>query len=183
MFGGPTHAVLLTLAYASHVPATSAVETFDGIAAARCGDVLLVLWKLPATLERFAWLEERLAELERAEPSFVLVQLISSSSSPPDAKLRARVRTVLRGLEGRMRHLVSVPLGDALWMSVVRVIMRGMTLVSGQGQRSSVASSAKEAFDVVAAVAQPATPSRNELEETLLAMCVALGATRRELGI
>jgi hypothetical protein len=159
------------------------VEHRDGIALVRTGDVLVAVWKLAATRERFDWLTEHLRTMADRWPSFVVLQLIMSSSSPPDAPLRARVRAVMRELDGRMRFLVSVPLGDALWMTIVRTIMRGLTVISGQTGRTSVASTVSQGLDHVAAVAREATPTRDELIDAILAVLAALDVERREIGV
>lgn len=158
-------------------------SAFDGLAAVQCGDVLIVLWKLPATSERFDWLEARLHEAARAHASFVVCQVILASSSPPNARLRARIREVMDGLRGKMRRVVSVALGDAVWMSVVRVVMRGLSILSGHGDASTIARTAREGLDHILAAAGPDTPDRDALEDALASAAAALGIDVADIGL
>jgi len=155
----------------------------DGLVIARSGDVVFAVWKLPATRERFELFERMLEATGREHASFVVCQLILASSAPPNAKLRAHMHAVMRAYEGRLRRVVSVPLGDALWIAVVRVVMRGMALFSGLSATSTTAGSAAEGLDQILAAASEATPPREVLVDAVRAACVALGVEANELGL
>jgi len=159
------------------------VAAFDGLAVACTGDVLFALWQKPATWARFDELEQQMEAMARDHETFIVCQLILSSSTPPNAALRARLRVVMRRFEGRMRYLISVPLGDAIWMGIVRVIMRGLAIISGHAATSSVSATAEEALERVAWAAGGRTPDREALVAAVLAACSELGVTRAEVGL
>jgi hypothetical protein len=151
------------------------VETFDGVAIAECGDVLLVVWKSDATLARYDWFEPRVFAMAERHESIAICQFILSSSRPPDAALRARLRATLVRLGPRMRRLVSVPIGDAIWLTLVRGIMRGMAILSGQSGAVFVAANVESALDRIAQVRTADTPSRDVLAGTAEESARALG--------
>ncbi len=159
------------------------VAAFDGLVVACAGDVLFALWQKPASAARLDWLEQRMEAMASDYDTFVVCQLILSSSTPPDAALRARVREAMRRFEGRMRYLISVPLGDAIWMGIVRVIMRGIAIISGHAATSSVAATAEEALERIAWAAGGRTPDRDALVAAVLAACSELGVARAEVGL
>jgi hypothetical protein len=159
------------------------VHACDGVATVGSGDVLFVLWKLAPTVERYDWFESRLDEFAAQQASFVICQLILPTSTPPNARIRARTRETLARLRPKLRRVVSVPLGDALWMSVVRVVMRGMAIVTGHAETSTIASTLHEGLDQVTAAASSNTPGRADFVVGLGKACAALGLERRAIGL
>jgi hypothetical protein len=143
----------------------------DGVGVAIAGDVLLVVWKGAANRERYDWFEACVWSMAEEHASFAICQFVMSSSRPPDARLRARTRETLVALGPRVRCVVSVPIGDVLWATVVRTIMRGVAILSGHSDTVIVAGSLNEALDRIRRVASAATPER-----------AALAAAARDLG-
>src|SRR6186713_1552697 len=80
----------------------------DGVASVTRGDVIVSLWVAPASAPR--WRSVVFAELsrlaERCPEGVVLVQVILSTSSPPDMKTRAAVQGDLRSLGPRLRGVI-----------------------------------------------------------------------------
>ncbi len=140
------------------------------------------MWKAPARIQRFRWLEPFVDSIGKDYDTFVICQVILSSSDPPDAETRAAARRKFQQLENAMRRLVSVPVGDALWMSVVRTIMRGVAIVSGQRKMQTFAADVSEGIDQILAAGSGHTPPRKELERAIFALCEALDVPRSELG-
>lgn len=151
------------------------VETFDGVALTECGDVLVVVWKSAATEGRYDWFEPRLFAMAQRHASMAILQIILSSSKPPNAALRARVRGSLVRLGPKLRCLVSVPVGDAIWATLVRGIMRGMAILAGQSEVLTVVASMDAAFERLTQDVGPETPSAEALARALDALGAALG--------
>ncbi|HEU4535131.1 MAG TPA: hypothetical protein VFS00_13480 [Polyangiaceae bacterium] len=149
----------------------------DGLATAVVGDVLIAVWQSPATVERWQWLKAQVdALLTRSPGGFVCFYIILSSSTPPNAALRTKMQAHFRRLGPELRRLVVVPLGDSLWKSVVRTLVRAIMLVSGRAKQQAVAASIDEGIDRVLDVAGPNTPTRAELRAGAEALLRMLGA-------
>ncbi|HEU4410061.1 MAG TPA: hypothetical protein VFS43_32705 [Polyangiaceae bacterium] len=149
----------------------------DGLATAVVGDVLITVWKSPASVARWQWLHAQAdALLARSPGGFVYLSIILSSSTPPNAALRTKMQADFRRLGSKLRRLVVVPLGDSLWKSVVRAIVRALMLVSGLPKQQAVAASIDEGIDRVLDVAGPNTPTRAELRAGAEALLRMLGA-------
>jgi hypothetical protein len=153
----------------------------DEVAVAVVGDVLIELWRGPATTPRWRWMmAQREALAAKNAQGFVDLSLILSTSSPPDAALRSQMQKDFRSLGTSMRRMVVVPLGDSLWLALVRAIVRGILLVSGQSKVQFVASNTREGFDRVLEAASPQTPTRAQLGDAVIELTKALGANPSE---
>lgn len=149
----------------------------DGLAIDLVGDVLIIVWKSPATMARWHWLHVQAeALLPRSPEGFVFFDIILSSSTPPDAALRAKMQADLRRLRSRLRRLVVVPVGDSLWRTIARAIVRATILVSGLSKQRAIAASIDEGIDCVLDVTGPNTPTRAELRASTEALLRVLGA-------
>jgi hypothetical protein len=67
-----------------------------------------------------------------------------------------------------------VPVGNSIWMSVVRTIVRSIYMLSGQSSRQVLASTVHEGIEHVRRCAGADTPSRAELTSAVADLCVAL---------
>jgi hypothetical protein len=161
---------------------TSGLETHDGIAVRACGDVLVVMWREASRIERIRWLGRCIDERIAANESVVCCQIILASSSPPDAPARREGQALFERTGESIRRLVTVPVGDDLWMSIVRTILRGMAIVSRQPVEQRIASNLRQGLDYVHEVAGPRTPQRHELAATVPQLCAALEVDERSLG-
>lgn len=103
------------------------------------------------------------------------LDLILEGSSPPDAALRRQMQVDFRRLGSKLRRFVVVPIGNSIWLSIVRTIVRGVLLVSGQSQRQRVANSVRQGVDEIRAAATPETPSAEEVLEAIANLSAALG--------
>lgn len=157
------------------------VSVKDGTAAVVVGDVMLSLWLAPITPALWQWHFARIDETARRNPDGVLyLDLILPSSSPPDAALRAIMQADLRRIGPRMRKLIAVPLGDSVWISLVRAIVRGTLIVSGHAKRAAVVDTIADGFALVEQLAGPATPSTATLRPAVAALFKALGLEQSE---
>src|SRR5262245_17122898 len=110
---------------------SSAIRIGDGVAMSLHGDIIVLLWKSASRQHRILWLGRQISELTAPLDSYVVLQLILPSSNPPDGAASAEVKRLIKSVEGKMRRLVSVPLGDTMWASIVRSVMRAMVVVTG----------------------------------------------------
>ena len=148
----------------------SEIEVGDGVAYAVRGDVILVLWKAPSRLSRGRWLFDATGKIASAMSSFAYVQIVLPSSSPPDKEMRTEASRWVERFASKLRTVVTVPIGDALWVNVVRTIMRAMFMLQGRASTHFVSDSVIGGVDKVRANATPETPSR----DALLDACEAL---------
>lgn len=151
------------------------VEVFDGVAAVACGDILLLLWRTPARVERIrravAWTDALIA----ATPGTISIcQFLLSSASPPDREARVLAKPEALRLAPRIRRAVMVPLGDSIWQNVVRAILRLAVLVAGHASKLKVVSSEREALDALLQVSSPHSADRRQLEAAVAALYAAL---------
>lgn len=75
----------------------------------------------------------------------------------------------------RARRLVTVPLGDAAWQSVVRGVMKAGLFLLGQAALVKVAADPAEAFGMLGQVATAESPGREEMERMLAELRAGLG--------
>lgn len=151
------------------------VEVFDGIAGVALGDVMLTLWRTPARRERIrmvtSWTERLIGE---TEGTIAACQFLLPTASPPDRAGRDETWRGLRVVEPRARRLITVPLGDQVWLGAVRTMIRAAVTVWGRSQLIKVASSETEAFTMLEQVASARSPTRTQLESGIEALRAAL---------
>lgn len=158
------------------------VRLFSGVASAALGDTVVALWTAPATVERWAWHWARVEErLQGHQAGVICLSLVLSSSSPPDAELRSRMKADVERIGVGLRRFVIVPLGDSMWTAIVRTIGQTVLLLSGQSERQRVVASVDQGLSQVLAARGPETPSRGELERVLGELSRLLGAPK--LGV
>src|SRR6478672_1880468 len=95
-------------------------EMFDGVATLTRGDLLMIVYQKPARLHRSRWLFDRVDEFVKASHGDkIALMIILPTADPPDAPTRAENALRLRRLGSALRRIVTVPVGDAFWMSLV----------------------------------------------------------------
>jgi len=158
----------------------SGFESSDGIAVAVSGDLLVALWSEPGTLERMRWLGARLDAFagHRSEGEVLMLMVILPKSSPPQAAARAESNSIARRLGGRTRLFVTVPLGDSLWLLVVRTVMRTTFLLSGNAKRLSIANTEADGIRQIVEARRDATPGAHEIERMLAGLYSRLAVAR-----
>jgi hypothetical protein len=151
----------------------------DGIAYVTLGDMILVLWKDAARVHRLRWLFDQVDAAVAKHPGGIVgLQLVLPSASPHDGPARNENSVRMRKLGGGLRRLVTVPLGDAFWVTIVRAVMRTLALLSGQSKVQFVANSEDQGLDLALQAASADTPSRQEVIAALDEMYAALGVAR-----
>jgi hypothetical protein len=155
--------------------APAGVQVFDGVASVALGDALLTLWQAPARAARIRHVTGVAAALlDRAPGSIVACQFLLPSASPPRMQERAEISAGIDLVMPRARRLVTTPLGDAAWQSVVRGVMRAGLFLIGQSTLVKVASSPAEAFGLLGQVSSAETPGAEALAAALDALHDAL---------
>lgn len=157
-----------------------AVEVSDGVASVAVGDTLVTLWRAPARAARIRHVTEVASRLvARTEGTIMACQFLLPSASPPRLQERAEIRAGMDVILPRARRLVTVPLGDAAWQSVVRGVMKAGLFLLGQSALVKVAADPAEAFEMLGQVASAGSPAKETLEEMLSELREALGEARR----
>ena len=146
-------------------------RVFDGVALAMQGDTFVSLWKSPALVDRVRWhgalLEQHVA---RQKSSALALMIVMPSSSPPVGEARVESNAVVRRIAPKLRLAVTAALGDSIQMQIVRTVMRGMFLLSGNAKRLVVVSTEAEGIERVHAAGEASTPPRHEIEASLRAL-------------
>src|SRR5450432_222256 len=121
---------------------SKSMEVRDGVGLLSMGDTLLVLWAKPASLDRWGFQLNRMEKMvvSRVEGILVLV-IIMSVDTPPDVTVRNDMQAAVHRLGPKLRRLVAVPLGHSVWLSIIRTVVRGLLIVSGESKRHRVAAS------------------------------------------
>jgi hypothetical protein len=140
------------------------------------GDTVLAVWRDPARLSRGRFVFDKVRECIARNPQGILVcQIVLRTSTPPDAPARAEIGQTVRELQANMRRVVTLPVGDAMWMSLVRTMMRGMFMLSGQSKRHLVAGDVGEAVAQLQEVRGPQTPDRGQMLDVVAQLYGLLG--------
>lgn len=135
------------------------------------------MWQRSATLNRVRWhgalLEQHVSKHRGKALGLMVVQ---ATAAPPRGVARVESNAIVRRIGSEMLVSVTAALGDTVQLQLVRSIMRGMFVLSGNVKRHLVVSSEAEAIDRVLAAAEPPAPSRAELASVVRALHSALAA-------
>jgi hypothetical protein len=154
----------------------TAVRTHDGVAFLARGNAVLIVYQAPARLHRTRWLFDMVdAVATKQEEGIIGLMVVLSTADPPDAPTRAENAARLRKLGPALRALVTVPVGDAIWVSIVRTVMRAMYIILGMSKTQSVMTTLEAGLDRLLKSADQRTPSREQLEADIDALHAALG--------
>jgi hypothetical protein len=159
------------------IVANGTLQVFDGVAFIQRGDVALCVYGSDARVHRTRWLFDRADECVRnvGEPDGILILfLIPPSAAPPDAATRAENSARFKKVFPSIRRFVTVPLGDALRVSIVKAVMRAMILVQRQIGRHVIASTEADGITRLLERAGPDTPNRAAIEADLRSLWEAL---------
>lgn len=142
----------------------------------RRGDVCLVVYQKAARIERTRWLfdivDTMVAETDR---DFVSVLIVLPSADPPDTATHQENSARLRKLGARVRRLVTIPVGNAFRMSVVRTVMRGLNVILGHTGTRFVEDSLDEGLARLLEAKSAWTPLPSQIIADIRALYLALG--------
>jgi hypothetical protein len=152
------------------------VRTNDGVAVLARGNAISIVYQSAARLHRTRWLFDTLDELAAEKPDGIIgFMVILPTADPPDAATRAENNARLRKLGTTLRLMVTVPVGDELWLSIVRTILRAMNVIHGKAHAYIVSATLEEGLDRLLQAAGPLTPSREQIKQDIDALHAALG--------
>jgi hypothetical protein len=150
-------------------------QVFDGVAFVQRGDVGLYVYSSDARVHRTRWAFDRADEsVQSASDGILILFIIPPTAAPPDAATRAENSARFKKVYPSIRRFVTVPLGDALRVSIVKAVMRAMILVQRQVGRHVIASTEAEGISRLLERAGPDTPGRQTLEADLRTLWAAL---------
>jgi hypothetical protein len=155
----------------------------DGVAVVARGDTLSIVYASPARLDRTRWLFDRVDRLALTHASGILcVMLVLPTADMPDAATRAENSLRLKKLGPALRKLVTVPVGDMLHISLVRTVMRGLSILHGTARSHAIATTVDDGLRKLLEAAGPNSPTLPELQADLRAMCRELGVPAPPIG-
>jgi hypothetical protein len=112
--------------------------------------------------------------IARHPDGIVGLMLVLPTATPPDAATRHENVVRMRKLAPHIRRFVTVPIGDALHVMVVRTVMRALGVVQGKSRVQKVANTIEQGIRSLLEAASPLTPTPAEIEADLRAMYEAL---------
>lgn len=142
----------------------------------RRGDVCLIVYQKPARLERTRWLFDVVDEMvENSKLDILSLMIVLPSADPPDAPTHQENYVRLRRLGQRVRRLVTVPVGNAFKMSVVRAVMRGLNVIIGHSGTRFIADNIDAGLARLLEAKSANTPPLSQIVADLRALYLALG--------
>lgn len=152
------------------------VFVYDGVGMLFRGDTCLAVYQKAARIERTRWLFDVVENyLLDHDTDLLAFLIVLPSADPPDAPTRQENTNRMRKIAPRVRRLVTVPIGNAFKVNVVRAIMRGLNFLLRQSDTHSIADTVEEGLDVLFEVASVRTPPARQIHEDIGAIYQALG--------
>lgn len=157
------------------------VLTYDGVALASRGDVVTILWKAPARILRARWLFDHIDRIVADQPEGVLtLMIILPTSAPPDRATSVESAARLLKLRAATRRTAVVILGESLWQSVAKAILRAF--MPWSSSRLVFAGTVDEGLAKLMKGAGPKTPKPAAIERDVRALYAALDPTLANEG-
>jgi hypothetical protein len=148
----------------------------DGVGVLQRGDTCLIVYQRPARLTRTRWLFDVIDGLvEKTKLDLLAFLIVLPSAEPPDVPTHQENLARLRKLDGHVRRLVTVPVGDAFKMSVVRAVMRGLNVILGHSGTRFISDSVQEGLSRLLEAKTAKTPPADQIVADLRALYLALG--------
>jgi Protein kinase domain len=154
----------------------AALLTYDGVAMARRGDTATILWKAPARPLRARWLFDQMDRMVAERPGGVLaLMIILPTSAPPDRATSLENAVRLLKLRASLRRTVVVVLGESVWQTVAKGVLRAV--MPWSSRRLAFASTVDEGIAKLLKAAGPKTPRTAAIERDVRALYAALDPT------
>jgi len=148
----------------------------DGVAMLRRGDTILVVYQKAARLERTRWLFDVIdGALTTTRLDVLCFLIVLPSADPPDAATHRENFARLRRLGPLVRRLVTVPVGNAFKISVVRAVMRGLNIILGHTGTRFIADTVDAGLARLLEARGPETPQASQITSDIRALFIALG--------
>jgi hypothetical protein len=140
------------------------------------GDTCLIVYQKAACIERTRWLFDVVENyLFLHDTDLLAFLIVLPSADPPDAATRQENVDRMRKIGPRIRRLVTMPIGNAFKVNLVRVVMRGLNVLLRHSDRRSIADTVDEGLDALLADASEHTPSVRQIRDDI-------GVIYQELG-
>jgi hypothetical protein len=157
------------------------VLTYDGVALASRGDVVTILWKAPARILRARWLFDHMDRIVADQPEGVLtLMIILPTSAPPDRATSVESAARTLKLRAATRKAAVVILGESLWQSVAKAILRAF--MPWSSSRLVFAGTVDEGLVKLMKGAGTKTPKPAAIERDVRALYAALDPTLANEG-
>jgi hypothetical protein len=142
----------------------------------RRGDVCVIVYQKAARLERTRWLFDVVDEmLGTTQLDLLALMIVLPSADPPDAPTHQENYVRLRKLGQRVRRLVTVPVGNAFKMSVVRAVMRGLSVIIGHSGSRFISDNVDAGLARLLEAKGAQTPPASQIVADVRAVYIALG--------
>jgi hypothetical protein len=152
------------------------VLVYDGVGMLFRGDTCLVVYQKPARIERTRWLFDVVANyLLDHDGDLLAFLIVLPSADPPDARTRQENNDRMRKLGSRIRRLVTLPIGNAFRVNIVRTVMRGLSMLAGHSDTRSIADTVEEGLDALLEVKSEHTPTASQIRADIADIYQALG--------
>jgi hypothetical protein len=152
------------------------VLVFDGVGVLFRGDTCLAVYQRAARFERTSWLFDVVENyLLDHDGDLLAFLIVLPSADPPDARTRQENNDRMRKIGPRIRRLVTLPIGNAFKVNIVRTVMRGLTLLAGHSDTRSIADTLEEGLDAILEVASERTPPASQIRADIAEIYKALG--------
>jgi hypothetical protein len=152
------------------------VLVYDGVGVLFRGDTCLVVYQRPARIERTRWLFDVVENyLLDNDTDLLAFMIVLPSADPPDARTRQENNDRMRKIGHRIRRLVTMPIGNAFRVNIVRTIMRGLSLLAGHSDTRSIADTVEEGLDAILEVKSERTPPASQIRADIAEIYKALG--------
>jgi hypothetical protein len=152
------------------------VLVYDGVGMLFRGDTCLIVYQKDARIERTRWLFDVVENYLLDHDTDVLAfMIVLPSAAPPDAPTRQENTFRMKKIGARVRKLVTLPIGNAFKVQVVRTVMRGLNLILGRSDRESIADTLDEGLDELLRSASERTPPARQIRDDIRLIYQALG--------
>ena len=155
----------------------STLLTRDGVAVVMRGDLMAMVWKASARIQRTRWVFDLMDALAERRPGGILVlMVILPTADPPDKAAREENDRRIRRVGEAVRSLSTVVLGDGVRQVLIRTVMRAMVIPHSRTLgESALDSTIGGGIARLRHAAGPHTPSVAQIADDVRAMHAALG--------
>jgi len=136
----------------------------DGIGILVRGDFVAIVGKAPARLQRTKKLFDILDEAATSSSQGIVVMIvILPTADPPDKETREVTSERTNKLGSKLRRIVTIPIGDSFHLSIVRTVMRAMSVIRGRASLDKVTDTIESGIEIALEAKSSLTPSRGQI--------------------
>lgn len=144
------------------------------------GDLFIIVWTGEPTMASNKWIIDNVAGMSSSNPQGLIgLQIIMPNAGIPDAETRRYIEDSFRTRLGKIRNVVTAPIGDSLRQSLIRTMLRGMSVIANRSQSIAIVATLDEAIAQLLLVRSSQTPSRAEILTDLQRLFTALEIQER----